>query len=148
VSGKSANPKRKKPGKKPVPGATPESFVSRSPSWAFSIADPEKWRVRDNIDRVWDRFVSFERMSWQQIMSDTKGGDGVSGTKSHFVSVESISKEARFRLDELGLAENQTLFSLRLSGTERVCGVLDSGVLCIVWYDPKHAILEYDKKHT
>jgi len=79
----------------------------------------------------------FEHMTWLDI---ERGG-------SHPVEVSRIIREAQRRLQELRINQDP-LFSLRLSGRERIWGVRVGNVLSVIWWDPKHAICPSEKKHT
>lgn len=52
------------------------------------------------------------------------------------------------RLDALGYGDQDRVVSLRLSAKERVSGVMESGVLNVLWWDPDHTVYPVEKKHT
>ena len=62
------------------------------------------------------------------------------GTNNHYEDVADLCKEARDRIIELKLIDIDRVFSLRLSGTERLFGILEDGIFSIIWYDPNHEI--------
>lgn len=68
--------------------------------------------------------------------------------KNHHVSTSDLSEKAWRRLKDLKLEDVEQLFSLRISGKERVWGVLTQGVLEVLWWDPKHEVCPSHKKHT
>lgn len=113
-----------------------------SPVWRISEIDWDgpwclsKCNPRDLLSRL----AHFESMSWTQIQS---------GTGSHVVGAEGISKQARERL--LDLKKEQWadhLCSLRMSGKERFWGFLRAGIFHVLWWDPKHQVYASKKKHT
>ena len=59
----------------------------------------------------------FERMTWNQI-KQVAGGRS-SGTNRHLLTIDDFSKEAKKRLKQLKLDDNDELFSLRLNNTLR-----------------------------
>ena len=66
-------------------------------------------------------------------------------TSSHENS-ETIYVESKI-IDNLKI-ECDEVFSLRLSGKERIIGFLELGVLEILCYDPGHEFIQSSKKHT
>lgn len=122
------------------PSNNPESYLTKSPSWAFYHIDCDKWCIHEDFfTKITDKLCSFEKMTWQEILSAPKSGYNSTGSKSHIISVEKLCREAQRRLEELHIHDDE-LLSLRLSGKERIFGILDMGVLRIIWYDPDHQI--------
>ena len=80
-------------------------------------------------------------MEWGFIERAQHGKSGKS--KNHFVNVEDLSKEARDRLSELGINDDQ-LYSLRLDGLSRIYGIRELNVLEIIWIDLSHEIYPLD----
>ena len=66
----------------------------------------------------------------------------------HLVKVENLSAEAQGYLDRVGLDDVDELVSLRLSGRERVWGILDENILNLLWWVPEHQVCPSLKKHT
>lgn len=91
------------------------------------------------IGLVLSRLKNFESMTWREI-------DGNTG--SHGVSLSSLSKEARDRLEEIRQDDAPELFSLRITGAARVWGILDEEVFRVLWWDPNHQVCPSIKKHT
>lgn len=121
----------------------PQSYDKLHPSWRFSklISADSKWsfykdgRINSEIiERLKDRELS----TWGEIKNSQT-------QKSHNVSVSNIIKTAQQELFKYHIYEDE-IFSLRISGRERVWGVLDCGVLEILWYDPNHEICPSHKK--
>lgn len=81
---------------------------------------------------------AFEGMTWSDI---ERAG-------SHNVAIDKLSKPARDRLTEIKQDDLDELFSLRLSGKERIWGIRDRSVLRLLWWDPEHAVCPSTKKHT
>ena len=80
-------------------------------------------------------------MTWNQISIDGK-------KQNHSVAIAQLSKETQKRLVEINIIDIDELFSLRLSGRERIWGILDKGVLNLLWWDPNHRVCPSIKKHT
>lgn len=113
-------------------------------TWQFRALDPDGpwgWRGVDPAV-IWDRILrrarDLESMTWAQIMS----------TGSHPISVGDLAPEAQRRLEAIGQADVDELFSLRFTGKERLWGIRDRHVLKVLWWDPEHEICPSPKKHT
>ncbi len=86
-------------------------------------------------------------MTWHDIISATKGGMSSEGSKSHSISIDRLCIKAQKRLREGLHIYEDNIFSLRLSGKERVFGILTLGVFRIIWYDPNHEICPIEKRN-
>jgi hypothetical protein len=103
--------------------------------FGWSAVSPEKLR------EVRDKLRDFESMTWYEILVAAKH-------RHHAVAIDKLCKQARDRLEELGQADIGDLVSLRLSGPERVWGILNGHVFKVLWWDPEHAVCPSLKKHT
>jgi len=83
--------------------------------------------------------AAMETMEWAEIES---------GTGSHTIAVGSLSAEARKRLIEIRQDDIDDVFSLRITGAERVFGIRDQWILRILWWDPEHRVCPSFKKGT
>ena len=129
-------------GKKPV--AEPEDFNKRTPVWRFSIMDFDgpfgcHTLNADKVRTVHKRLSSFESMTWNEI---GRSND------SHFISVKSIGKDAQNRLAEIEQDDAEQLYSLRITGKERVWGIRDRHIFKLLWWDPEHEVYPVEKKNT
>lgn len=125
-------------------GADPNFYRTQTPLWDFGSRDRDhpRWgwsRLDANqfFDLVYAKLSSFQTMTWAEIL--TASGGRSSGTNSHEVPVANLTREARSRLDTLGILTD-TLFSLRLQGTHRVYGVREARTLRVIWFDEDHEI--------
>lgn len=149
--------------KKPSIVEEPESYFCKRPAWRFSRADTEhaKWSVLDihediaydesdpggtsilhifsqSIDKVlFDSLKKRESTIWSVLL--TQSGGRTHGTNSHHVEVYKLTDEAQKRAVELGIDEDE-LFSLRIDGTHRVWGILQDGILDVIWFDRDHSV--------
>ncbi len=116
-----------------------------NPVWRFSLLDWEgPWGWRDIDAEKWqeiiDKLGHFEMRTWADIKSDGN---------NHAVEIKnSPNPEALKRLAEIHQDDIEELFSLRLSGKERLWGILDGYILKILWWDPLHEVWPSTKKHT
>jgi hypothetical protein len=62
--------------------------------------------------------------------------------------VDKLIKEAQDRLTEISLDDLDELTSLHLTGKGRVWGIIDQGVMNLLWWDPEHQVCPSHKKHT
>ncbi len=115
------------------------------PLWRFSIVDwDDPWGWRHIIPEKWEDILSklghFETQTWQDIETTTG---------SHLVTIkECPNPQMAKRLTEIHQDDIDEIFSLRLSGKERIWGILEGCVLKILWWDPHHEIWPSLKKHT
>ncbi len=122
----------------------PQSYDTLNPSWRFSKLAPlgSKWAIHSVNETVKKDIIKklmyFEKMTWTDIKSS-------STHKSHNVNIDKIITSAQKELTDLHIYEDQ-IFSLRLTGKERIWGILSRGVLEIIWYDSNHEICPSIKK--
>lgn len=132
--------------KTPRIASDPDSFNKKNPAWRVSniqFIDPFGWHNLNfqEIDYIKQKLSDFETMTWNQIFVKAQ-------KQNHSVYIDQLSKEARDRLDELNMNDIDQLHSLRLSGKERVWGVLDQGIFNLLWWDPQHLVCPSKKKGT
>jgi hypothetical protein len=96
--------------------------------------DPFGWHEvdADTLRIVHSKLAEFERLTWREILSPDTG--------NHQMPTDRICKEAQERLRELKLDEVDSLISLRLKRRVRVWGLMDRGVLNLLWWDPEHGV--------
>lgn len=143
--GKTARAKhRPDPRKQPLADKDAVPHVeSKRPVWRLRRLDwggPFPCNALDaaTLEAVVKKLGHFETMTWDEI---ARGG-------SHAIGVGSLCLAARKRLDEIGQADVDDVFSLRLEGKARVFGVRDRWILDLLWWDPDHQVCPYQKKHT
>lgn len=152
--GKRGKEPRIKGGKEPAnrqvrTGGSASSETDRM-AWGFGKLDMEgPWGpLKIDADTWWKnlfpKLQNFETMTWADVQAASGGRSH--GSNSHFVPVENLSKNAKARLDELKQDDVDELFSLRLSGKERVYGIRDGRVLKVLWYDPDHEVYPVEVK--
>jgi hypothetical protein len=140
--------KKKQPKTQVVPGpggvrqgGDPDFYLREKPVWRFQSFDWEgSWGISACGDCNWRKHIeqhlaSFETMTWAEIQQASGGRSN--GNNSHHLDRENFTREARKRLDDLGIYAD-VLFSLRLESTVRVYGVREGACLRIIWIDPYH----------
>jgi hypothetical protein len=147
--GKSKKPKWERepsPSKIAKFASNPDGYNDRNPAWRISkieMVDPFGWHNLNaqEIKNIQTKLSEFESMIWNEI--------SVQGKKQHHsVTIDQLSKEAQTRLEEKNIVDIDELFSLRLSGKQRVWGILEQGILNLLWWDPNHQVCPSNKKHT
>jgi hypothetical protein len=101
----------------------------------MEIVDPYGWHLipSEKLHEIRVKLGGFEGQTWGEIITRSKN-------RNHFMPVTSICGDAQARLNALHLEDTDALFSLRLSGPERIWGILDNGVLLVLWWDPFHTV--------
>ena len=115
-----------------------ETFYHLRPAWRVArmeIVDPFGWHKipADKIHEIRGKLGGFEGQTWADIITKSQNNN-------HFMAVTKICDAAQARLNALHLDDTDALFSLRLSGTERIWGILDNGVMLVLWWDPFHQV--------
>jgi len=144
--------KSKQPKVKEVPSTTkqpkiavdPQDYYQKKPAWRVSrmeFSDPFGWHVldTDGISFIWEKLANFETMTWGEILLVAK-------KHNHNVSVDKLVKEAQDRLVEVNLDDLDELTSLHLTGRGRVWGIIDRGVMDLLWWDADHRVCVSHKK--
>jgi hypothetical protein len=134
------------PQKQPKTAANPDDYYNRNPAWRIArmeLADIYGWQNLDatKIQVIHTKLSGFESMTWREILLDSK-------KQNHTVPVQNLCKSARDRLIILNLDDLDEITSLRLSGTERIWGVINQGIMELLWWDPNHEVYPSIKKHT
>ena len=132
--------------KQPKVAGDPQDYYQKKPAWRISkmeFSDPFGWHILDEngIFSILEKLANFETMTWREILLDAK-------KQNHNVSVDKLIKEAQDRLTEISLDDLDDLTSLHLTGKGRVWGIIDQGVMNLLWWDPEHQVCPSHKKHT
>ena len=139
--------RRERPPAEPVPkSAESPDFGGSNPSWQIHILQtrgPFGWDVLDKekLERIRQRLANLETMTWREILIKSK-------KQHHTIRVAALPGENQKRLREIGQHDVDRLISLRVSGRERIFGILDKAVLRLLWWDPEHQVYPSPKKHT
>jgi hypothetical protein len=138
------------PKSKPLSNKNPRQASSldgdlKKPAWQFNEIDwngPWGWHQLEanKWQEILTKLGHFETRTWADIKSDGN---------NHTVDIQnSPNPEVLKRLTEIHQDDIDELFSLRLSGKERLWGILDNHILKILWWDMNHEIWSSKKKHT
>lgn len=113
------------------------------PSWRFSSVDKEG-------DFAWPKGNSEEAMIVEKLhLFDSMLWSDIQGKQHHFLSPDSLSEEAKKRLEKIGRDDQiEHLFSFHLDGKRRIICIRDRDLALLLWYDPEHQVAPSQKKHT
>lgn len=151
-------PKKVKPGAVPkaekrVKIVEKQGLYQLPPKWSFIKCDMqhERWGIVRNSEYLAGmlaRFKDWERGSWGDILTATAGRKH--NTQSHPIPVEHLDREAARRLTELHLDSYDVLYSLTITGKQRVWGIMieETGTFQLLWYDPRHEVCPAPPKST
>lgn len=132
--------------KGPKFASNPELYYDQKPSWRISkieLTDCYGWHVLDlkQIGYIKAKLSNFETMTWREILVESR-------KQNHLVEVSKLSADANRRLVETQQDDIDQLLSLRLTGKQRVWGVLHQGACHLLWWDPRHQVCPSLLKHT
>ncbi len=119
--------------------------LDHHPVWQLKIIDMEHknwgWKnIQGQLQEVLSKLKDYETMQWKEIKSNN--------ARDHAVETDKLNTEAKKRLQELKLDDVGQLYRLRLSGTQRVWGILDGYIFKILWWDPNHTVCPSAKRNT
>lgn len=141
-------PKR---GRKNLESPTPKSIkvgftLNDKPfRWSFEkcLWQHEGWQDCESIQFFTEHIISklqkLENVTWQEILDASGGKSDGRGNNNHFIPATKLPYDERKIFAKLGYMKDfEKVFSLRLSGKERLIGVVDMNVFEILWFDAKH----------
>jgi len=133
-------------GKNVKTNSNPSEYLNLYPSWRVSrlyFHDPYGWHVlaADKVREVQQKLISLESMTWNEILVRNEG-------RYHQVDISKLCKAAQSRPVEMSIDDIDEILSLRLTGRERVWGLLKGGVVELLWWDPEHEICPSLQSHT
>jgi hypothetical protein len=85
-----------------------------------------------------DKLPHFERVCDQA---------GLRAIRSDVATVK-LSQAAKQRLIQLQRDDIETLYAWHVGGKERLWCAEFAGMMCILWWDPKHEVYPVPKKYT
>lgn len=114
-------------------------MVDRSGKFAFDLMR-EDFRHKAFLEKM----IGYSSMTWTDVKNQTHD-DGKS--KNHFLSVQSLSKEALERLKARSLeGYSDSIFSFALDNQLRLIGIRINEHFHVLWYDPRHEACPSTKK--
>lgn len=128
--------------------SAPESITHKKPIWKLGFLDLNcSWGFttqgsKEDFVRVIEKLKNFEKQTWGEIDRNKKN--------NHSSPISGMSYAARKRLNDLNIdARDQVvLYSLRLTGKERIWGIREGSEFYFLWWDPEHVVYPSQLKHT
>jgi hypothetical protein len=125
------------------PWLGPRTFEDCHLAWRFSCADrdgPWPWSAITDSDArmLLDKFASFETMSHNS---------GLTAIRSEH-SPDTLSRAAQDRLRAIQRDDVERLYSWHFGNRPRLWCAEYGGMMCILWWDPRHEVYPVGKKHT
>jgi hypothetical protein len=132
----------------PKLGADPEAYYGKRPVWrlgSMHMTEPDDcgWHLLngDQLNDVHSKLVDFERLTWKEILVRDRH-------RNHLISVDKLEASARKALQKTPFRDSDQVVSLRLSGAERVFGVMENEIFNVLWWDPDHKVCPAPKRNT
>lgn len=92
-------------------------------------------------EHIIDKLQSYEQQTWQEILNASGGKAEGKGNNSHFIIGSQLPRDEKSLFIKSGYMEKyEKVFSLRLTGKERLIGFVDLNVFHVLWFDAEHKI--------
>lgn len=103
----------------------------------------EGWRDCENLSFFAEHIISklqeYEKLKWQEILNASGGKSEGHGNNNHFIAGNKLPKLEKREFIKFGYMEKyEKVFSLRLTGQERLIGFVDLNIFNILWFDAEH----------
>ena len=93
------------------------------------------------VEHIISKLQELENVKWQEILDASGGKSEGHGNNNHFINGTKLPAQERREFIGRGFMRDfEKVFSLRLSGKERLIGVVDLNVFKILWFDANHKI--------
>lgn len=143
--GRSKKPKHAaipRPVKKPAVHAEPADPKTVNPLWSFrEFDDYGEWSSGQQrpapFRKIAGKLKSFEHMTVSMVRSN-----------SHKHRVQGFCPDAQERLRQLRREDYGELWSLHLTGKQRLWGVWDRNTFSVIWWDPEHKVYPVKRRGT
>jgi hypothetical protein len=131
-------------GRKQARSVFEASVMDRKAAWRINrlqMVDPYGFHTLSSAEACYiqTKLAEFERKTWNEIFTIEKHWN-------HALSVSQFKCPKARKWMRENMPDQNELWTLRLSGAERIWGVFSEGVYLVVFWDPKHLIWETDKK--
>jgi hypothetical protein len=129
--------------KSPKTASEPPSYTDSKASWRvckIQLIDPYGWHELDpaGVGEVQAKLSTFEKSTWKELFV-------VNARQNHRVPASELKCPVARQWMKDNMPDQPYLWTLRLSGQERIWGILSEGAYLIVFWDPHHLIWEIAK---
>ena len=111
-------------------------------AWRFSSIDKEgefAWPdIPATVNEIHKTLYDYDSMTWSEVKSK----------QCHSISTQNLSDSAKKRLETIGKADAEKLFSFRVNAKARIIAIRDNNVAKLLWWDPEHQVCPSVLKHT
>lgn len=128
----------KVPGKREPKIAEQVDFMQMKAAWRvhkLQMVDPYGWHVLEleTVGYIQSKLASFETMTWSEIFIRDR-------SRNHSIPVHKLRCPQAKRWIAKNMPDQPDLWTLRLSGPERIWGIFAEGAYQIIFWDPEHLI--------
>lgn len=85
-----------------------------------------------DVWEIGEKLKSFEQTQWKHLAADEE--------RHHRVPFYKLCKEAQEVAEKLNIDDYEEIWSLRLTGKQRLWGVRDEQYFVVIWWDPDHLV--------
>ena len=116
-----------------------------TPVWRLGMLDRDhpEWGwdtlTREKAEKVCEHLAAFESTTWAEILA-MRAGKGPRNGLIPLEDLEAKNKSAVDRLRERQLDTAGAVMKLRINKKERLYGVMEGQIFCLVWYDENHGV--------
>ena len=126
--------------KSPKIASEPPSYDDRKASWRVSkiqLVDPYGWHelTPSEVTSIRGKLATFEKNTWKELFVND-------GKRNHRIASTEVKCPIARKWLKDNMPDQPYLWTLRLSNTERIWGILSEGAYLIVFWDPNHLIWE------
>ena len=90
-------------------------------------------------EHIISKLQEYEKQTWQEILNASGGKSEGHGNNNHFINAVELPRNEKREFIKFGYMEKyEKVFSLRLTGQERLIGVVDLNIFNVLWYDSSH----------
>jgi hypothetical protein len=131
-------------GRKEAKSAPEEPVMQRKAAWRLNrvqMIDPYGWHrlSLQEVQYVHSKLSEKEKQTWAEIFIDGKHWN-------HPVPVSELKCPDARKWMRRNMPDQDQLWTLRLSGAERIWGVFGEGVYLVIFWDPEHLIWDMPRK--
>jgi hypothetical protein len=126
--------------KTPKIASEPSFYDDRKAAWRISkiqISSPYGWHelTAPEVAEIKEKLGTFEKNTWRELfVRDAR--------LNHCIPSNELKCPIARKWMTINMPDQPYLWTLRLSGAERVWGILSEGAYQIVFWDPQHLIWE------